>query len=677
MRPGVREFWRRKALAALIAVHETRFLFYLAKPVNEILGQARRPAYFQFEQETALNTVGEQMRRFYRLDETRVRLRNYSNYYAGMPETHWVNFANLSVFPITQKRKKRYFKTHKRGRGTVEVAKNAMPRRSVLKNLNKRTMYLEDIEVDASNVGRDKPSQVLAEEDVHERERSPMALHDGEVHDIYNPRFSSNDETEDDLKGQLVVGSPSRPPFLGRLLNVSIRSRDLLDPEQGESVCSHIKGTGGQSTDMIIEDFSELMGGRNRHLLEVSKEGQNSPRSEGPDGPDGSQDPGKKTQRRCPPLTLKLRETVDSQNETKGASIKAASRQTGIQSNLRTAKPFFGTTHNQSRGQGSDRNSLGVVDLKKKPSAFNFAQKGSKQNLFSSSSKKIHVNLPSKTAADPKRGSAEEPRNVGSQTEIKREVGRPSEHPLPRLRSNSGFSDYETGRKRNSFNAVQMLSVPTPAKTIKFSLKEGEAMHPRPQHAKFSFKKKETGALVRNLPKKLPHTQSRRRLVEAPSTPRNDRDLLKSKLISGFVWDRSKKMVGASGAAKPRPTPHVFLKNNYSLKSLAGPKEDKLSYTMSKKELRGGRWLHADEYDYYTGDRNSLGTNSAQQGRDSGGQGSGRVSQFGKKASLASIQKLPSKASTEDTSKQRTGSRDLLGQIREKFFGKIVKNRPN
>lgn len=676
MRPAIRDFWSRKTLAALISVHEARFLFYLAKPVNEILGQARRPAYLQFEQETALNTAGEQMRRFYRLDETRVRLKNYSNYYAGMPETHWANFPNLSVFPITQKRKKRYFKTHRRGRGAAENAKNAQPRRSVLKNLNRRTMYLEDIEVEASHVAKEKPSDVLAEEDLQDRERPPLPVHDGEVHDIFNPRFSSNDETEDDLKGQLVVHSPARPPYLGHLLNVSIRSRDLLDPEQGESVCSYIRGTGGQSIDLIVEDFSELIGTRNRHLLEASKDGRNSPDSDGPDGPDGSQGPGKKTQRRCPPLAFKLRETVDSQNETKGASIKATPRQTGVQSNLRAAKPFFGTTHNQSRGQGSDRNSLGLSDLKKKPSVFTFGQKGSKGNLFSSSSKKLVINPPSRPVPDHKKVSAEEPRHVGSQTEARREVGRPSEHPLPRLRSKSRFSDYETGRKRNSFNAGPLLCAPTPVKTIKFSLKEGETLHPRPQHAKFSFKKKETGALFRNLPKRLPQTQSRKLLLEIPTTPRNDRELLKSKLLSGAAWDRSKKMAGTTCAARPRPVPQLFLKSNYSLKSLAGQREDKLSFTMAKKELRGGRWLHADEYDYYTGDRNSIGAESGKQ-RDSLGQGVGRVSQFGKKTSLASIQKLPSKTSTEDTTKKRTSSRDLLGQIREKFFGKIGKNRPN
>lgn len=676
VRPAVQEAWRHKALDRLIATHETRFLFYYAKPVNEVLSQARRPSTIQFEQETAFISVGEQMRRFYKLSESEVRLRNYANYYAGIPEYHWVNFPGLDVSPIFYKRKKRFFKTQKRAPQSAELVKSGVPRRSVLKNLDRRTMYLEEIEADVSQAGRVRESEILVEESRIKMDKHNPIFRDAEVHDIFDPEFSSQDEPEDDLKVQLTLHTQPNQPLNGRNLNISVQSKDLFDLDLVKSVCSNIRNTGRHSTDRILDDFSELVSLRN---VSFQKSIGERKASQQPDGMIDSHGPAKKTQKKCQPLDPKTQESVETQNVTKGTSTKANTKFGLTQiSNSRQSKPFFGTVHNNSRGQGSDRNSVGAVEFKKRPIGLNTGQKSSKKALFSSSSKKIVVNYPLKVSGDSRKGTnGHDLKNCGSQTDSKRDsYGIHDSNQVKDLRSNHLLADNDTARKRNTFVTLQPMVVPTPIKTIKFSLKEkavGTILPKKKLSEKFSFKKKETTAFLGINKNKSTKKLSRKMLLDFPVTPRTTNDFLNSKAISGFLTDRAvttpvvSSVAGMTGMGGKWSTSdkakRPLLKSNLSIKSLVGLKQTKFSYTLTKKVQKNTRGFHIDEYDYYTEERNGLIKDA------------GKLSRFGKRGPSAG--RLTAKTSAENTWSNRQIPTDIMGIIKDKFFGKIAKTKAN
>ena len=236
--------------------YQLQFYFFSAKLINEIINEVRSTNFIHFIQRRHCDHVGEQLRRYYDREESKIRLRNYANYYVAIHDYSRPNFPHLSHSSILTKRKRKFYKLQNRSKNQEEARPLADDQnKSVLKNLNKRTMYLEEIEVDMSNAHRGSLSQVPFDDFKRFDIRDGKAFKNAEVHDVYNPEFSSDDEFNKswiNFKKEKEVGLPKK-------LNVSIQSREFIDFELKKTKCSQIHDIPHMSESRMVDDFSELI----------------------------------------------------------------------------------------------------------------------------------------------------------------------------------------------------------------------------------------------------------------------------------------------------------------------------------------------------------------------------------------------------------------------------------
>ena len=175
------------------------FRFYLSKTTNLILNEIKCPEEIQFNDNLIFDKKKEFLRRFYKKKEIKVRLKNYGEYYIKLKEFNFPCYENLDQRKIMYKRRKRKYKLEK-NKETEKLLKkrkkiNKDPRKkNMLKKLENPTLYLDEVNNESLF---EKPMKLWQNQENHfELNLMDFDLYD-DVHDIFNPVFSSEDELGD------------------------------------------------------------------------------------------------------------------------------------------------------------------------------------------------------------------------------------------------------------------------------------------------------------------------------------------------------------------------------------------------------------------------------------------------------------------------------------------------
>jgi hypothetical protein len=177
-----------------------RFNFYLSKSINEILGEVKCPAEIVHRDWLYYDDCREITRRYYRTEESEVRLMNYTVYYSNFEEFILPCFQHLHVRKIMFKRRKRMYKLNKQevknGMESEDSQKVAMVERNknFLRRLGNPTIYLDDLYM--SNSAVEKQAVSLDTADYNLKKSDSVFDPKAEIHDIYNPVFSSDEEQD-------------------------------------------------------------------------------------------------------------------------------------------------------------------------------------------------------------------------------------------------------------------------------------------------------------------------------------------------------------------------------------------------------------------------------------------------------------------------------------------------
>ena len=208
---------QHKIKALINAKYSDDFNFYLAKIVNEIINEVKSPEEIFFRDFLIYDAREEIMRRYYTAEESRVRLGNYTAYYAEhdpSPLPFYEIFDQRKILFKMQKRKyklkNRFLKESKGGK----FAKREGLVKPLLKKLHNPTVYLEDINVSSSVLPESEQSK--PELEINYRVDYLNMIEFKEIHDIYNPQFSSEEEYRDErLNESLFITNESeiKPDF--------------------------------------------------------------------------------------------------------------------------------------------------------------------------------------------------------------------------------------------------------------------------------------------------------------------------------------------------------------------------------------------------------------------------------------------------------------------------------
>lgn len=602
--PKVREEEHRRAFQYLIRKHSLQFIFFCSKPINEILNQVRRPSYIGYGQLFNFNVRHENLRRFYRIDESNVRLRNYSNYYAEIFDYHSVNFPALPQCQILHKRKKRHYKLQKRQQQAEETHCKQVdlhPRPSVLKKLNRKTLYLEEIGVDVSNPHNGGQSGLNFDDLKSADKKKNFFLINAEVHDIFDPQFSSDDEILK-KKSRKVSALPlmrlnSKTDFAFSKVNISINSKDMFDEVMDRSAVSLIKLNVRHSRDGILEDFSELISLRNHRNTTESDFGSRGDQTSGPGGAGGARNTMKKIHQGG----AKTHRTINSQNntqlETKVKEPKVAEIVTICKSTRQLQLAGIVPT----KGPISDRAMIGRFEIRNRQI----------QKLFPTKTPRVStgVQLASKKFSEVSiKKPIFESKKVGKPDFVRQAscTKRNSDKLELPIRTGTQRSivfktDFDRPQKRNSFTPVQMPTQPQ-LKNIKFSLKAKPSCGSTNQpESKASFKKKQHLQTFADAKPRISMTESKLALdsINLHSTFR--RAVNTQQPASA----RYKPLQGVTNSNRSIDRPKLSATKTPSIRSNPSLKTTKLSNKFTKGAGKATRNGFIDEYDYFNEDHNS------------------------------------------------------------------------
>lgn len=203
------------------------FNFFLIKPVNQIIEELKTPTEIAYYDFLLYDNRQEIMRRLYSTQESQLRLRNYIDYYSLISVCTPPCYEKLTKRTIMEKRRRRLAKLTQRKEEHNNVGdKHATHSRNkiLLANLERKTLYLEDIDLQTQRTGKTLTEGLIDKQDkVDEPIDSKVRNDQFEVHDIYDPVFTSDDEACSIFEGQLAnevwADEKNQPKF-----NLSIES---------------------------------------------------------------------------------------------------------------------------------------------------------------------------------------------------------------------------------------------------------------------------------------------------------------------------------------------------------------------------------------------------------------------------------------------------------------------
>lgn len=191
-----------KSLTATVSTHLYSkyfedFNFYFAKPITEIIAGINSREELRFVDYTIFDSRDEVLRRYYNNQESNLRLSNYASYYAELDDYLMPHTELHTQRKIMFKKRKRKYKLKSRGfeqSRTNQSVKRIKRRDGVLNKLDKDTVYLEDANVSNTVTMNKDMSSYKVDNDY--RLDFVKGLEFDEVHDIYDPVFSSDEENQ-------------------------------------------------------------------------------------------------------------------------------------------------------------------------------------------------------------------------------------------------------------------------------------------------------------------------------------------------------------------------------------------------------------------------------------------------------------------------------------------------
>ena len=218
--------------------YSSHFEFYMVREINQIIQEQKSPHEILYYDYLVFDDRQEIMRRYYTQSESYLRLRNYTDYYSGVMDYQRPCYEKLNLRVIMDKRQKRQLKLIKRNDENKSSKNNSEEAEShmhvndnILRHLNQQTLYLEDIDFrDRLQNFRDNPSLTHRKHQKNRENEPIFELNQKcEVHDIYEPAFSSEEEEEAFSRCNGAVKASFQMNF-GRFENLNI-SIDTLIPE--------------------------------------------------------------------------------------------------------------------------------------------------------------------------------------------------------------------------------------------------------------------------------------------------------------------------------------------------------------------------------------------------------------------------------------------------------------
>jgi len=206
------------------------FNFYFAKSVNEILANIHSPDELRFKDYVLYDFREEIMRRYYNTQESEIRLSNYAAYYAELEDYLVPHYEIHNQRKLLFKRRKRKYKLKSRQiePSRINQSTNRIKKREeLLGRLDKNTVYLEDVNV--SNTITMIQNETSSKIDIDYRLEYVKNLEFNEVHDIYDPVFSSEDEDY-----------PQRPTFTTLGIDNKVNESVFLNTRNNDSIITKL-----------------------------------------------------------------------------------------------------------------------------------------------------------------------------------------------------------------------------------------------------------------------------------------------------------------------------------------------------------------------------------------------------------------------------------------------------
>lgn len=173
----------------LVRLYNDNFKFHFTKPVNQILRNEPSHATSVFHDVRLLLDPKKELRRYYTLEESLVRLKNYIEYYGRSyesPRPHLPRLTQKHILFKNKKRKAKYYLREAEDRASER--RNLKPRPPVLQKLVDPTQYMSCVDPSQSGFSSDasihtpfiplKPNKILNK------------IVSGSVHDIFDGETS-------------------------------------------------------------------------------------------------------------------------------------------------------------------------------------------------------------------------------------------------------------------------------------------------------------------------------------------------------------------------------------------------------------------------------------------------------------------------------------------------------
>lgn len=179
----------------LLNRYSNSFIFYEARPITLIIKHTPSVALISFKEILYIGGSDLNFRRYYRKNESKVRLKNYTEFYCSMPYPEPC-YEKLDCRKIIKKRQKRLMKIEDRRRqdGSVRIMRRS--KKIFLRKLENETKYIADVFVSDSENSFERSKEPKKEKMQRKKPKIIDQIREGEVWEIYPNSESISHDSE-------------------------------------------------------------------------------------------------------------------------------------------------------------------------------------------------------------------------------------------------------------------------------------------------------------------------------------------------------------------------------------------------------------------------------------------------------------------------------------------------
>ena len=221
--------------------------------VEDILTEQRSSKEILFRDHIYLDDAQESMRRYYTVDESELRLKNYYEFYAKQKNINRPAWEHTPVRKIMQKRNMRLDKLFYDNHSTSTLKRSKKSFKvNLLENINNSTIYIKDIYVNCGDNSIKSTSKISTKSD------NSVSLisqdQSGEEFDIYNPSFthkSSHDNLLEVYHRDEIVDFEKQ---LDDRITISLKSDSVFKDikKQQSSISTSVDYLSSTNNSMIV-----------------------------------------------------------------------------------------------------------------------------------------------------------------------------------------------------------------------------------------------------------------------------------------------------------------------------------------------------------------------------------------------------------------------------------------